>query len=58
MRKLMVKLYEYLEKKLYGEPTFNELARYLDKTRNQLFDAKDEIKYLKSLIKDSVGRKY
>ena len=52
MRKLMVKLCEYLEKKLYSEPNFNELAAHLDKTRYQLYEARQEIKYLKSLIKN------
>lgn len=56
MRKIMVKLYDFLEKKLYSEPTFNEMAKFLDKTRNELFDARQEINYLKSLIRDKVGR--
>lgn len=57
MRKLMVKLFEYLEKKLYSEPTFNEIAKYLDKTRNELFEARLEISYLKKLIGDNVGKR-
>lgn len=57
MRKLMVKLFEYLEKKLYSEPTFNEIAKYLDKTRNELFEARQEISYLKKLIGDNVGKR-
>ena len=52
VRKLMIKLYEHLEKKLYSEPTFDELAAHLDKTRYQLYEARQEIKYLKSLIKN------
>lgn len=56
MRKLLVKISEYLEKKLYSEPTFDEMAKHLDKTRYELYEAREEIKYLKSLIRNAGER--
>lgn len=57
MRKLLIKISEYLEKKLYSEPTFDEMARHLDKTRYELYEAREEIKYLKSLIRNAGERR-
>ncbi len=51
MRKLLVKVCDYLEKKLYDAPTFEELSKSLDRTRYRLFEAKSEIEYLQSIIK-------
>lgn len=50
MRKILVKLCKFLEKKLYLEPTWQELFNDLNKTRYQLFEAEEEIKYLQNLI--------
>ncbi len=55
MRKLLEKICERLEKKLYDEPTVAELAKALDKTRYKLFDAKLEIEYLQTIIKQFSG---
>lgn len=57
MRKIMVKLHEYLEKKLYGDPSYGEISKYLDQTRYKLFEAKREIEYLKSLINNHTDRR-
>lgn len=50
MRKILVKLCDFLEKKLYDEPTWQELSSSLDKTRYKLFEAKEEIKRLRALL--------
>jgi len=55
MRKVLIKICEYLEKKLYDEPTVQELAKSLDRTRYRLFEAKSEIDYLQSIIKQIVS---
>jgi len=57
LRKILVKLCDFLEKKLYSEPTFDEMARHLDKTRYELYEAREEIKYLKSLIRNAGERR-
>ncbi len=51
MRKLLVKVCDLLERKLYDAPTVQELMKSLDKTRYRLFEAKSEIDYLQSIIK-------
>lgn len=55
MRKLLEKICQQLEKKLYNEPTVAELAKALDKTRYKLYEAKIEIEYLQSIIKQFSG---
>ncbi len=55
-RKLLVKICDFLEKKLYSEPTFQEVLRALDKTKYKLSEAKSEISYLQSLLKQVSGR--
>ena len=55
MRKLLEKICEKLEKKLYNEPTMKELAKSLDKTRYKLHEARLEIDYLQSLLKQFSG---
>lgn len=51
MRKILVKLCDFLERKLYDEPTVQELMKSLDRTRYRLFEAKSEIDYLQSILK-------
>ena len=46
MRKLLEKLCKFLEKKLYDEPTYEELSMELDKTKNYLEQASEYINYL------------
>ncbi len=55
MRKLLEKLCERLEKKLYDEPTVAELYKALDKTRYKLYEAKIEIDYLQRALKQFSG---
>lgn len=50
MRNLMMKLCDFLEKKLYDEPTFRELSNSLDRTRYRLEEAVFEISNLKTII--------
>ena len=57
MRKILVKVCDYLEKKLYDAPTFEELSKSLDRTRYRLFEAKSEIEYLQSMIKQIMSGK-
>ncbi len=57
MRKILIRLCDYLEKKLYDEPTFFELSKSLDRTRYRLFEAKSEIDYLQSIIKQIVSER-
>ena len=51
MRKILMKFCEFLEKKLYDEPTWRELSITLDRTRYRLYEAKSEIDHLQSIIK-------
>ena len=55
MRKLLEKICQQLEKKLYDEPTVAELYKALDKTRYKLHEARLEIEYLQSLLKQFSG---
>lgn len=55
MRKILEKICEKLEKKLYDEPTVKELAQTLDKTRYKLHEARLEIDYLQSVLKQFSG---
>lgn len=50
MRKIMIKFCDFLEKKLYDEPTFSELTIALDRTRHRLFEARAEIDNLQAVI--------
>lgn len=50
MRKLLCKLCALLEKKLYGEATWEMLARSLYKKEFQLDEARAEIAYLRHLL--------
>lgn len=50
-RRFLVRLCEYLERKLYAEPTYEEMAKTLDQTRFLLADAKLEIDCLQKLIR-------
>lgn len=52
MRKIMMKFCEFLERKLYDEPTWRELAITLDRTRYRLYEAHSEIDHLQSIIKN------
>ncbi len=54
MRKLLIKLCDFLEKKLYDEPTWRELSIALDRTRYRLFEAKSEIENLQAIINHSM----
>lgn len=51
VKKVLIKLCDFLEKKLYDAPTVQELAKSLDRTRYRLYEAKSEIDYLQSIIK-------
>lgn len=51
MRKIMIKFCEFLERRLYDEPTWRELSITLDRTRYRLFEARSEIDHLQSIIK-------
>ena len=51
MKKILIKVCDYLEKKLYDAPTVPELMKSLDRTRYRLYEAKSEIDYLQSIIK-------
>ena len=51
MRKILIRFCDFLEKKLYAEPTYAELTRLLDTAHYKLEEAEAEIVYLKSLIK-------
>lgn len=50
MRKLLIKLCNFLEKILYKEPTWEELSEELDMAKYKLHEARSEIEYLKSLF--------
>jgi len=56
-KRFLVKICDRLEKKLYSDPTYEELARALDKTRYKLVEAKVEIDYLQTLLKQAACRK-
>ncbi len=49
-RKAMTKLCEFLEKKLYDEPTYEELQSNLDRMRFFLWEAREEICKLQILL--------
>lgn len=49
-RKVFIKLCEFLEKKLYDEPTYEELQRNLDRMRFHLWEAREEICTLQILL--------
>ena len=51
MRKIMIKLCDFLEKILYNEPTYCELLQTLDETRYRLFEADSKIEHLRAIIK-------
>lgn len=55
MRKFLEKICEKLEKKLYDEPTVAEVYKALDKTRYKLHEARNEIDYLQSVLKQFSG---
>ncbi len=57
MRKVLVKLCDFLERKLYDEPTVQELMKSLDRTRYKLLEAKLEIDYLQGLLKQIVRQR-
>ena len=57
MRKVLVKVCDFLERKLYDEPTVQELMKSLDGTRYRLFEAKSEIDYLQSILKQIVSQR-
>lgn len=57
MQKLLIKLCDYLEKKLYDEPTVPELMKALDKTRYRLYEANSEIARLQGIIKQIASRR-
>lgn|GEM_PF-3609018 len=51
MRKILMRLCDFLEKKLYSEPTYQEMMKVLDRTKYKLSQAKAEIIYLEDLVK-------
>lgn len=57
MKKLLIKLCDCLEKKLYDEPTVTELMKALDKTRYRLYEANSEIARLQGIIKQIARRR-
>ena len=57
MKKLLIKLCDFLEKKLYDEPTVTELMKALDKTRYRLYEANSEIARLQGIIKQIASRR-
>lgn len=57
MRKILVKLCDFLERKLYAEPTYEELARQLDNAFYEMEEAKREKEYLQSIINQTTVRK-
>ena len=57
MKKILIKLCDFLEKKLYDEPTVTELMRALDKTRYRLYEANSEIARLQGIIKQIASRR-
>ena len=56
MRRFLMRFCDYLEKKLYADPTYQELARVLDKTKYKLAEANSEISYLQSIVKQLMNR--
>ncbi len=52
MRKFLVKLCTYLEKKLYDAPTYDQLSKLLDETEYKLYEAKRENEYLKDALRE------
>lgn len=57
MKKILIRLCEYLEKKLFNEPTWKDLSISLDRTRYRLYEAKSEIEYLQSIIKQMLSER-
>ena len=57
MKKILVKLCDFLEKKLYNEPTVTELMKTLDKTRYRLYEANCEIARLQEILKQIARRR-
>lgn len=57
MRDLLIKLCEFLEKKLYAEPTVPELMKALDRTRYSLYEARSEIDRLQNIIKQIMNER-
>jgi len=52
-RNLLVKLCEFLEKKLYDEPTYSELSKELDRTKYCLEQALAQIDYVYTRIRNN-----
>lgn len=57
VKKVLIRLCDFLEKKLYDAPTVQELAKSLDRTRYRLYEAKSEIDYLQSIIKQIMSER-
>lgn len=57
MKKILIKLCDFLEKNLYDEPTVTELMKALDKTRYRLYEANSEIARLQGIIKQIASRR-
>ncbi len=49
MRKILEKICVFLERKLYGEPTYEELSKELDKTKYYLDQAISFIDYVRGI---------
>lgn len=49
LRKLLEKVCVFLERKLYGEPTYEELSKELDKTKYYLDQAISFIDYVRGI---------
>ena len=52
MRKFLVKLCAYLEKKLYDAPTYDQLSKLLDETEYKLYETEKENEYLKDALRE------
>jgi len=49
LRKVLEKICVFLERKLYGEPTYEELSKELDKTKYYLDQAVSYIDYVRGI---------
>ncbi|MBQ3181143.1 MAG: hypothetical protein IJB50_00050 [Clostridia bacterium] len=56
MRKVLTKFCDFLEKKLYDTPTYEELQKVLDRTRYRLYEAQSEISRLQMLLQSIAKR--
>lgn len=50
MKKILITLCDFLEKKLYNELTWEEMSKSMDITNYRLFEAQEENKRLRYLL--------